>query len=57
MKIKKLKVQFARPVLPGQTLTFQGFKIGEEEGGTKYGIIAKNDVGKFVLRDAWCVVV
>ena len=57
LKVRKLKVQFARPVLPGQTITYQGFKIGEEDGGTKYGIIAKNNDGKNVLRDAWCVIV
>jgi acyl dehydratase len=57
LKLKKLKVQFSRPVLPGQTLTFQGYKIGAAEGGTKYGIIARNDEGKDVLKGAWCIVV
>ena len=57
IKLKRYRVQFARPVLPGQTLTFQGFKTGPvEEGGTKYGLIAKNEEGKDLLRDAWCVV-
>ncbi len=56
MKVRKLKVRFARPVLPGQTLTFQGFKAGTEDGGTKYGIIAKSNEGKDVLFDAVCLV-
>lgn len=57
LKLKKLRVQFSRPVLPGQMLTFQGYKIGAAEGGTKYGIIAKNEEGKDVLKGAWCIVV
>ena len=55
-KLRKLKVQFARPVLPGQTITFEGFKMGSD-GGEKYGILAKNNEGKEVLRDAWCLIV
>jgi hypothetical protein len=56
MKITRLKVRFARPVLPGQVLTFQGYKAGEEDGGTKYGIIARSNEGKDVLFDAVCLV-
>ena len=55
-KVKKLKVQFSRPVLPGQTITYQGFEIGEEDGGKKYGIIAKNNEGKHVLRSSHCII-
>ncbi|MCX5847972.1 MAG: MaoC/PaaZ C-terminal domain-containing protein [Deltaproteobacteria bacterium] len=54
--VKKLKVRFARPLLPGQTITYQAYKIGTEAGGTKYGIIARNDEGKDVLRDCWCII-
>jgi hypothetical protein len=43
-------------VLPGQKLTFQGFEIGKEEGGMKYGLIAKNEEGADLLRDAWCII-
>ncbi len=57
LKVKTLHVQFARPVLPGQTISFKGFKIGEEDGGTKYGIVAENKDGKKILRDAWAIVV
>ena len=57
MKLRKMKVRFSRPVLPGQTLSFQGFKIGAAEGGTKYGIIVKNNEGADVLRDAWALIV
>jgi acyl dehydratase len=56
LKLKKMGVQFARPVIPGQTLTFKGFAIGDVDGGRKFGIIAKNDLGKDVLRDAWCLI-
>jgi hypothetical protein len=41
----------------GQTLTFQGYCIGPEEGGFEHGIIARNDEGKDVLKGAWCLVV
>lgn len=57
MKIRKLKVNFSRPVIPGEIIIYQGYKIGEEDGGTKYGIIAKNPKGKDVLRDSWCLVI
>lgn len=57
LKLKKYHVQFARPVIPGQTITFEGFEIGSAEGGKKFGIIAKNNEGTDVLRDTWCIVV
>ena len=56
LKVKTLHVQFARPVRPGETLTFKGFKIGDESGGVKYGILAENQDGKAVLRDAWAII-
>lgn len=56
MKIKKMKVGFSRPVLPGQAITFQGFEIGSADGGKKYGLTAKNNEGVDVLRNAWCLV-
>ncbi len=56
LRLKKLRVQFARPVLPGQTLTFQGYAIGDEKDGT-YGILVTNDQGKDVLRGARCFIV
>jgi len=56
-RIKRFYVQFARPVLPGQTITFQGYRMDEEEGGMRYGIIAKNEAGKEVLKGAWCLIV
>jgi acyl dehydratase len=56
-RIKRYRVQLARPVLPGQTLTFQGFEIGKDQGGTKYGLIAKNENQEDLLRDAWCIIV
>ncbi|HSV96806.1 MAG TPA: MaoC/PaaZ C-terminal domain-containing protein [Spirochaetota bacterium] len=57
MKIRKMKVGFSRPVLPGQTLTFQGFKIGPAEGGVKFGLTVKNNEGHDVLRNAWSLIV
>ncbi|HNV45755.1 MAG TPA: MaoC/PaaZ C-terminal domain-containing protein [Spirochaetota bacterium] len=55
LRVRKLKVQFARAVLPGQTLTFKGFRMEDAEG--KIGLLARNDAGKDVLMNAWCEVV
>lgn len=57
LKVRKLKVRFARPVLPGQSLSIKGFKMGAEDGGTKYGLITQNNEGKDVLVEAWAIVV
>jgi len=57
LRLNRYRVQFARPVLPGQKLTFQGAEIGPAEGGgNQYGLIAKNDEGQELLRDAWCII-
>ncbi|MDY6934674.1 MAG: MaoC/PaaZ C-terminal domain-containing protein [Spirochaetota bacterium] len=56
LKVRKLKVQFSRPVLPGQTITYQGYEIGDEDSGKKYGIIAQNNEGKHVLRSSYCII-
>jgi acyl dehydratase len=56
MRIKRYRVQFSRPVIPGQTITFQGYRIGDADCGVKHGIIARNNEGTDVLRDSWCVV-
>ncbi len=56
LKVKELYVRFARPVLPGQTLTFKGYTIEKLEQKIKYGILALNNDGKDVLRNAWCSV-
>ncbi|HDP81321.1 MAG TPA: hypothetical protein ENN21_10820, partial [Spirochaetes bacterium] len=56
MKVAKMRVGFSRPVLPGQTLGFQGFEIGAADGGKKFGLVAKNNDGVEVLRNAWCLV-
>ena len=56
LRVKELYVRFARPVIPGQTLTFKGFEIEKLAEKTKYGIVALNNDGKEVLRNAWCTV-
>jgi acyl dehydratase len=56
LKLRKLKVRFSRPVLPGQTLTFQGYALGDDPAGKKFGLIARNPEGKDVFLDAWFVV-
>ena len=56
LRLSGLRVQFARPVRPGETIFFKGFRIAEVHGGTKFSILAENEKGKAVLRDAWCVV-
>ncbi len=60
VKVRKLAVQFARPVKPGDTVAFRLFKLDEqntEEDGTRFGIIAVNQNNKNVLQNAWCLVV
>ena len=57
MKIRKLAVQFARSVKPGDTVTFQLFKQDEEKNGIRYTIKAINQRKKNLLYDAWCLVV
>ena len=54
VKVKELYVRFARPVLPGQMLTFKGYVKEKLADKTKYVIIALNNDGKDVLRNAWC---
>ncbi len=56
LRMKRLRVQFSRPVLPGDTLTFTCRAIGSQPDGDRYGIRAVNQLGKPVLRNAWCVV-
>ncbi|MDH7554137.1 MAG: MaoC/PaaZ C-terminal domain-containing protein [Spirochaetota bacterium] len=56
LKVRELYVRFARPVLPGQTLRFKGYTIEKLADRTRYGIVALNNDGKDVLRNAWCSV-
>lgn len=56
LKLKRFHVRFTRPVIPGQTLTFQGYSISKDKDGARYGIIVKNSEGSEVLRDAWCII-
>lgn len=59
LKVRKLAVQFARPVKPGDVITFRIFKWDEQdikEDGTRFGIIAVNQNNKNVLQNAWCLI-
>ncbi len=56
MRLRALKVRFARPVIPGQTISFEGFQVEKTGEGTRYGINAVNNEGKDVLRNSWCMV-
>lgn len=56
LRVQELYVRFARPVVPGQSLSFKGYTSERLEEKTKYGIAALNEGGKEVLRNAWCMV-
>jgi NAD(P)-dependent dehydrogenase (short-subunit alcohol dehydrogenase family)/acyl dehydratase/putative sterol carrier protein len=51
-RLKRFSVRFARPVLPGQTLTFRGYAA---EGG-RIDLDARNDAGEPVLLHAFAEV-
>jgi len=57
MRLRNLHVRFARPVLPGQTISFEGFKMKKGDEGETFGITARNDEDKEVLKNGWCLVV
>jgi acyl dehydratase len=55
LKLKTLRVQFSRPVLPGQTLAVAGFEIESSPKERRFGLRISTESGE-VMRDAWCSV-
>ncbi|MDR7484529.1 MAG: MaoC/PaaZ C-terminal domain-containing protein [Armatimonadota bacterium] len=50
-RLVRLAVRFARPVLPGQTITTHLWPAGEEAGRRVYGFETLNPAGKAVIQD------
>ncbi len=48
-RLRRLRVRFARPVFPGDTLRTAGWKEKDEAGGAVYGFETANQEGKRVL--------
>lgn len=48
--LRRLKVRFSRPVLPGQTLQISAWELERAEGKTSYGLEVRAD-GVVVLKD------
>jgi acyl dehydratase len=49
-RLKRLRVRFARPVLPGQTITTRIWQEGSREGREIYGYETYNPQGQAVIR-------
>lgn len=52
-RLKRLAVAFARPVLPGQTITVRLWATGVTPGRATYAFDTLNPAGKAVIRDGW----
>lgn len=54
--LKRIKVQFSRPVFPGQTLTTRGWLIKEEGGNKTYGFETLNPRGQQVIKEGLAII-
>jgi acyl dehydratase len=50
-RLRRLAVRFARPVLPGQTITTHVWPAGEAAGRRRFGFEVTNPQGKAVVQD------
>lgn len=50
-RLRKLKVRFSRPVLPGQTITTKGWQVSDSDEGKTYGFETTNPGGVAVIRN------
>lgn len=51
-RIRRLFARFSRPVLPGDTLTFEGRCVAADAAGVQVEVTARNQRGEDVLRNA-----
>jgi acyl dehydratase len=49
-KLKRLRVRFSRPVLPGQVITTKVWAEGERDGGKRFAFETYNPEGRAVIR-------
>lgn len=52
-KLKRLRVRYARPVLPGDTLTTIFWRLEDATAGLQYGLEAKKQDGTVVIKNAF----
>lgn len=50
-KLRRFKVRFSKPVLPGQSITTSFWKTGEEDGKAIFAFETKNEAGDAVIKD------
>ncbi|HTY54432.1 MAG TPA: MaoC/PaaZ C-terminal domain-containing protein, partial [Candidatus Binataceae bacterium] len=50
-RLKRLRVRFARPVFPGQTITTKVWQDGATDGRRVYAYETYNPEGRAVIRD------
>jgi acyl dehydratase len=55
-RLRRLAVTFARPVLPGQTITVRLWPAEGTPGRARYAFDALNPAGKAVIHDGWAEV-
>lgn len=55
-RLKRIKVQFSRPVFPGQTLTTRGWLIEESGESKTYGFETLNPRGQQVIKEGVAVI-
>lgn len=51
VRLKRLKVRFSKPVLPGQKITTRFWKAGTEQGNDVYEFETTNEEGVAVIKD------
>ncbi len=51
-RLKRLKVRFSKPVLPGETLTTRAWLVEESNGTKTVGLETENQDGKLVISNA-----
>lgn len=51
LRLKRLKVRFSKPVLPGQKITTRFWKAGTEQGNDVYEFETTNEEGVAVIKD------
>lgn len=52
-RLKRLRVRYARPVLPGDTLTTIAWKLDESTLGNQFGLEMKKQDGTVVIKNAF----